>query len=47
MPKIIHYADVYSLNSKLIKQSDLVENEYVYQKCPAFAHKNERVFVFS
>ena len=45
MPKIIHYADVYSLNSKLIKQSDLVESEYVYQKCPAFVHKNERVFV--
>ena len=45
MPKIIHYADVYSLGSKLIKQSDLVDSEYVYQKCPAFAHKNERVFV--
>ena len=45
MPKIIHYADVYSFDSKLIKQSDLVENEYVYQKCPAFTHKNERVFV--
>ena len=45
MSKTIYYADVYSLNSKLIKQSSLVDSKYVYQKCPAFVHKNERIFV--
>tara|TARA_B100001287_G_C22483715_1_gene435620 strand:+ start:44 stop:709 length:666 start_codon:yes stop_codon:yes gene_type:complete len=45
MSKTIYYADVYSLNSKLIKQSSLIDSKYVYQKCPAFVHKNERIFV--
>ena len=45
MLKIIHYADVYFLDSKLIKQSDLIDSKYVYQKCPAVSHKNERVFI--
>ena len=45
MSKTIYYADVYSLNSKLIKQSSLINSKYVYQKCPAFVHKNERIFV--
>ena len=45
MSKTIYYADVYSLNSKLIKQSSLTDSKYVYQKCPAFVHKNERIFV--
>jgi len=45
MSKTIYYADVYSLNSKLTKQSSLIDSKYVYQKCPAFVHKNERIFV--
>ena len=45
MSKTIHYADVYSLNSTLIRQSDIVGNGYVYQQCPAFKHRNERIFI--
>ena len=45
MSKTIHYADVYKLGSKLVRTSDIIENGYVYQQCPAFTHKNERTFV--
>ena len=43
MSKTVHYASFYTLHDSLIKQT--VQDTYVYSKCPAFKHKNDRVFV--
>ena len=43
MSKTVHYASFYTLHDSIIKQT--VQDTYVYSKCPAFKHKNDRVFV--
>ena len=41
----IHYADFLSSDNQLVSQSSLIDEKYVYKKCPAFNHKQDRTFV--
>jgi len=41
----IHYVSVFNKEDTLIPQSDLIDSEYVQNKCPVYNHKQSRTFV--
>ena len=41
----IHYVSVFNKEDTLIPQSDLIDSEYVQNKCPVHNHKQSRTFV--
>ena len=43
--RTIHYINLDTLGGVLTKQSDLIDENFVYTKCPVFNHKQNRVFV--
>ena len=45
MPSIVHYVSAFNSEDTLIKQSDLIDADYVYTQCPVVTHKLSRVFV--
>ena len=45
MPATIHYVSVFNEEDTLIPQSDFIDPDYVYAKCPVYNHKQGRTFV--
>ena len=45
MSVVIRYASLFTPGDKLVTQSDLIDERYVYKRCPAFTHKHDRTFV--
>ena len=45
MPSTIHYVSVFNKEDTLIPQSDLIDSQYVQNKCPVYNHKQSRTFV--
>ena len=45
MSVVIRYASLFYPDDRLITQSELVDEKYVYKKCPAFNHRQDRTFV--
>ena len=45
MPSTIHYVSVFNKEDTLIPQSDIIDSEYVQNKCPVYNHKQSRTFV--
>lgn len=43
--RTIHYASMIYPKTKLVRQSELVDEFYVQTECPVFNHKSNRVFV--
>ena len=41
----IHYVSVFNKEDTLIPQSDIIDSEYVQNKCPVYNHKQSRTFV--
>ena len=45
MSVVIRYASLFYPDDRLITQSELVDERYVYKKCPVYNHRQDRTFV--
>ena len=41
----VYYASVFDSEDTLVRQSDLIDEDFVQNKCPVFNHKQSRTFV--
>ena len=41
----VYYASVFNSEDTLVRQSDLIDEDFVQNKCPVFNHKQSRTFV--